>query len=666
MPNIEDLFHMGKATTNNEYQGGNLSSLSKGKRKKKTAVEERLFKLYTELHQGRANAESTSNNKKWELYSGTDSVFKEKLQSAFGAKDEMYSGMETNTMVKSVLTKVIQPFMSKDDIFSISPTGIDVETADRCSALINHQAVKGKLIEECYRVLKDSGIYGIGFIKVGWKVEFKTIPTRKIKKTIKEQPTSTYDTHEIEIGDITEETVVIEGPDFRAFNIGDILYPRTERWSDVPYVICKETVSLPEINRRYNKNYTSEEAQPDSGPFKTDFQSNTKDYIPGSDTLFGQTAKASVQILHFYFRDGRYYVASLEILDKKYHDGVNLLHEGTSVIPGMPIPIIPLVLEPISHRLEGESQVLLAQNEQRKITELSNLMMRTVRNAAYAPLFVTESAGLDIPAYVNRTPNMPFVLEDLEGMQQSNPTPLDPNSLMMKEAAYSDLQRITGQSDFAQGNIGKSARLTGVDSLVGMAMSRLSMFMTQFNMFLIEIADAMILMNRAFLPLDYAMITPSLYTEEAVQILEIPYPVNIKIATNISGSSDKSIRLGAYREAIQMAFQLESMSPGSTDIPALTQKFFYEADIKDISRYFLKSPMTLKESTQLRLIDAALAASQGSLPGQPTGVSTNSIGQSLDSSSISTGADAEGNTIDGNGQKGQIANLEEGSGKSGF
>jgi len=658
----EDEFYNNAPITSRENMGGSQSGykpkgggkdpktfeqLSKVSDTKKEAV---LFSLFNDLHNNRLVTQSEGFKRQFDVYSGVDEEFKKELQKFLGESCNMYNGMDLNSIVKSVANKIIQPFMSKDDVLTVTPLGINVELADRISALLNHQMLTERFLEEAYKVLKDGLIYGIGFMSVGWEIEYKRLEKRVLRA---KQTDSIFNPVKVTIEDPAEyEDVFIEEPDFKAESVGNIMYPEAARWEEIPYVIRKELISRSILNEKYNLGLDEFGRGEGQRVHQTQFELDQR-IIVGTASIAGDRASDLVEVLHFYFRDGSYYVAQLSIVEggsMEYISGLKIIYSGESPVPGLAIPIIPFIPDPITNRITGESVVTLGIGEQRKITEIDNLMMNTIRNQSQSPIAYTPDSGLDLAAYRNRTPGMPFEVKDLSGIRELVVSKFDPAYINLRDYATNNMQRLTGQTDFAQGNIGRSARLSGVDSLVGLAMSRLAMSMSQFNYFILGIADALVLLNRAFLPLDYGKLDTSLHAEPTEQLLEIPYPLNIKIRTSISGSADKSITLGAYREAVQLAFQMNQMEPGSVDIQGLVQRFFSEAGLRDISRYFTKSPMTLQERQTLLAMDKIIASqmSPGGTPLQPQ--DPNELQQQ------------QGFDISGQGQAGGMGSLQEQTG----
>lgn len=636
---------------------------------------EALFSIFRDLYSGQQTTQSEAFKDQWEIYAGNDGDFKAQLGKFFGGDDYIYNGMELNSLIKSIATKLIQPFQSKDDLLSVNPLGIDVETADRLEILLNQQLVNEGFMSELYKVIKDGLIHGIGFMSIGWDVKVMQLPKRVLKKEITgEVDNSGDDEFNITVEEETLEEVVIEKPDFKADFVGHIYYPKAPRWKDVPYVVRKELLSKRTFNERYgsmlNKEVNELERNQPTSQYKTDFEID-REILGGSSARRGRNAVEEMEILHYYFKDGSYYVTTLNGADaengERFYDSVEVIYEGVSPVPGMAIPILAFEPEPITNRIGGESLINVAQHEQRKITELSNLVMRMYRNKAAAPIVVGPGAGLNIPDFMNRTPNRPISIEgDINEIKKLDLDPIDTGLINYNEMLYNSLQRVTGQSDFSMGNIGKSARLTGVDSLIGMAMSRLSMYMSQLNKFILDAADSVILLNRAFLPKDYAFVSNGLYSSLPTELLEIPYPLNIKIKTAVS--NDKSTLLAGYREALQWASALESAQPGTVDLFGLLREFFNEVGLRNIGRYFLKSPMTLQQAKLMRMVDSIAAQQQSSLAGTPTQQSSSPQGQYAEQpggGSVSMGNDVGMGGIDGNGQSGSLGSLQEQQGQAG-
>ncbi len=616
-----------------------------------------LYRIFNDLYSGQQSVKQDSLKTQWDLYSGKDEELKESLKKFFGGKEYIYSGMDLNSIIKSIASKIIQPFISKDDIIFTTPTGVDIETSDRVGELLNRQMADEQFLQEAYKVIKDGLIHSIGFMSIGWQAHRKRLPKRSIKKTLNEGATSPEEQFSVSHDTVEWEDIIVERPDFKAEFIGNIYYPKVTRWEELPYLCRRETMSKREFNERYLQTANELDRNDDTNSYKTTFELD-REYFPGSLERHGNNAIDNAEVVHFYFSDETYYVCllnSVQTQDAKQYTGMRIVYQGRSPIPGVAIPVIPYIPEPISGRLEGESTVNVGQNDQRKITEQDNLMMRDMRNHVSAPIIHSVEAGLDIARYMNRTPNEPIQVDgDVNQIKRLELEKMDQLLPQMKEMSYNSLQRTTGQSDFAMGNIGKSARLTGVDSLIGMAMSRLAMPMSQFNNFILRVADAALLANRAYLPIEYGKIASSLYADLPVEILTIPYPMKIKLSTAISGGSDQSIRLGALREAIQLGFQFEAQQPGSVDLMGLTQRFFSEAGLKDVGRYFLQSPMTLNEREFLHAADSILAQQSLAQAQQQQQMMQEQPGQPQPQ---------QGAGLDPTGQAGQIPPLNEQSGR---
>lgn len=668
----EEKFGRGLPAGNRSPEYYNMATEGSGKTPRTIAALSRLSKkdkasflleLFKDIHSATIEGKQAEAYKEcWDAYSGRDEAFRDELTKFFGNTESIYPGMDLNALIKSIGNKLIQPYLAKDDVFTISPLGVDVETADRIAHLINSQVQAVDFRQEMFKVVKDGLIYGVSFLSVGWEEKTMIVPKRTLKKTVNQDKVGITgeDVVDAEIYSQDNEEITISNPDFKAEKLTNILMPACTRWKDVPYVIRKERVSRAVANERYELGldefgYT----QKLKDEHYTEFD-RIKDLIPGTDETVGEEALNEVELFHFYFRDGSYYVGMMtKFKDQgtKTRSSFEIVYEGMSPVPGMPIPIIPFIPDPVSDRIVGESLVNICKFEQRKMTELQNIMMRALRNQVNPIHLISANCDIPLERIANRVPGMPIVVEGEINPNSIFSFPLenmDNNLLNVQQMVYDNMQRITGQSDFAMGNIGKSARLSGVDSLIGMSMSRMTTYIAQFEEFLLNTADALILLNRAFLPLEYASIETSTGASMQEELMCIGYPLTIKIATSVAGSSDKSIVLGALREAIQMGFQLEAMSPGSIDIFGLVKKFFTEAGIKDIGRYFKKSVMTLAEARLLTMIDQTRNLEQNTNPGTPTSMSTGSTGMTQQDL-----MQQQGGGLDATGQAGQLPPLEE-------
>jgi hypothetical protein len=589
------------------------------------------------------------------VYSGNDTELKDQLQAFLGNKVNISDGMETNAAVKALYTKVLKPFLAQDDILTVSPKGIDIKLADRCQQLFNDQLKSEDFTEELIKCMKDGFIYGISFMSLGWRQTEKKLVKKVITRTKAEDGTFGITSQ------LVEENVTIDTPDFRAEIPANILHPRVMRWKDLPYCIRLESVSASEFNARYDKTENELTLDSSSNEYRLDFE-RALARTPATGEENTASIDNEILLAHFYFSNEDYYVvkiyASTGNNQADYLGTCELVYEGRSPVAGLAIPIFPFIPEPLTGRLEGESIVAIAMQEQRKVVETDNLNMQNMRNVACSPIFYTESAGFNVNEYSERVPNQPIRVESLDGIKKLDLEQANPSLLQLSGYYQNKMKEILGATDFFQGNIGRSARLSSVDSLIGLATDRLVTHMSQFNKFILDIADGLVLLNRVFLPDHVMNYGISLYEESPTETFEIPYPLKFTINTPVSGQTDVSIKLGALREAVSLAMQQEQMMAGTWDINALIRHFFNTAGIKEIGRFMLKSPMTEQEVSTLQMMDSiSRLMANSALPNMedPTGMPMQPPDQM-----------GTGNGLDPTGQAMQMPPINESSGKAGF
>lgn len=610
--NNDRVFYQG-GTKGHNLSGGSYNSSTTGidsfkklTKAKKEEKQQALFNIFNSLNENMRKPEAETHKKLFDIYSGNDQELKDQLQKFLGNNVNISAGFETNALVKTLYTKILQPFLSQDNILTVTPKDKNIKLAEKCQALFNDQIKSEDFIEEITKTLKDGFIYGKGYLSLGWKKEIKVLPKKIIHKTTStnergEEITSTTFTYE-------DEEITIESPDFRSEKPSNILHPQVSRWKDVPFAIRMETVSVHEYNNRYTKKEDELILADSLSSYELDFD-RVLSRMPVTGENFGGATDNQIDLLHFYFKDETYYVCKLygasNINQDHFYGGLELVYEGRSPVAGVAIPIYIFIPEPVTGRLTGESLVAVAMQDQRKVTEFDNLYAQSMRNNAMSPIFYNASAGLNVKNYLERMPNMPIEIQgDMDSIKKMDLEQINPALLQLSGYYSSRMKETLGATDFFSGNIGRSSRLSSVDSLIGLASARMSSYISQFNKFILEIADGLVLLNRAFLPETYVNLASSLYQPEPIESFSIPYPIKFNINTPIQGMADLSVRLAAIRECVTFAQQQEQMQAGTWDMVGLSAYFFATAGIKEIGKFMLKSPFTEAESDMLKTMDS--------------------------------------------------------------
>ncbi len=573
-------------------------------KKSKHSLESKLFKLFDELNTDSREISAAQAAEDFQIYSGNDEVFKEKLQAFLGDKTTIYDSLELNSAVKSLISKYIQPFLSQDDMITFAPLDGKVALTERVSKLINDQIKSNDFIRELATLIKDSCIHGIGFIAIGWRTETISAPKKVL---VREEDPISGKIYESE--SYVMETFTKESPDFRTLKVTDVLFPRVSRWDDIPYVIRREIISTAVFNERYNQNLDEIGTRDKYDDYEVALDI-LLDKVAGSNKTLGDGAYNQVELLHYHFRNGDYIVARLDTNGNeksKINYGLQIVHQGKSPIPGVAIPIFPLVLEPITGRLVGESIVRIGKNEARKLTEMDNLHLMKTRASAADPLLIGSASGVDPTVLIDRMPNMPI---EVPG-QLSEIQPLKISSLgaefMQSRTLYKQaLDSTLGSTDFFRGDIGASARLTGVTSLLANALSRLSVGLSQISKLTLDIADALLLANRAFLPKSFIHLQTSTHAADVIESHEIPYPMHAKISSPVDAGADKGSKIAAIYQFLQTAISIEQVQPGTFDINGLLLYAYSQSGFTEAKRFFLKSPFTEGEVATLQQIDQVL------------------------------------------------------------
>jgi hypothetical protein len=620
------------ASAGNPEKIKTFDDLSKAKKADKEAI---LYNLFHSLNQDHRQIHAATFAECWGLYNGNDTAQKKNIEHLFNNSDTIYDSFELNSIVKSIAAKIIQPFYSRDNMIIPIPTPESIDTYERVGTLLEQQLKTNKVTSEVYKVLKDGLTYGIGYVYCGWKTETKTLPKKVITSYTNIDPNTGEEVVDT-ISDIVEEKVTIDEPDIMACRVSDIMYPRAARWEDLPYVVRLERISQRAFNERYSSFIKKTKHEVDTTRVSVDWVDNLAtefdvllDRVPGQTTPIGDGAIDEITIAHFYFRDETYYVLAFE---SDTAERGSLVYAGTSPTPGLSIPVIPYVAEPLTHRIIGESLILLAKNDARKTMEMDNLIMRDVRKDAGESFFVSPTAGFDLNKWENRPPNAPFMIDgDLKDGIMMNPiVNFKPETLNVRQLFKGTLDSITGVTDFFQGNIGRSSRLSGVDSLLANALSRLSPAMNQLELFVYEIGQALLLLNRAYLPETYVQLKSSIYISEPIESHSIPLPFKFKISTAITSAAEREVMLAGLGKALEIAMASEQMTPGKWDLDGLTAHYLTEIGAPQVKRFMLKQPTTKAEAQQLTQIDQAMRLQANSaLPNNetPQGVSMDAIQQ---------------------------------------
>lgn len=625
---------LGRGFTNNgssSYNAGSPRSNSKIKtvadlRKAKDSEKEAiLYDLFTALNQNQRNKLTPTFNEEWEIYSGNDVEHKAAIKSLFNNEDVIYDSFEINSIVKNLAAKIIQPLLSRDTLVIPIPTPETINVYERVGALLEQQLKRNAVTSEVYKILKDGLIYGIGFAAVEWRRTKKTLPKKVITAYNGIDPNTgeetTDTTEEIEL-----EEVLIEEPDITACRVSDILYPQAARWEDIPFCIRLQKINSSIFNatfgdpnrpKEFKDEFELKAQMPEStSTFATLFD-ETLDKIPGQEDSVGSGGRDERLIAHFHFADESYYVLELNPDNK---ENCRLVYSGSTPVPGLAIPIIPFIPEPVAHRIIGESTVLISKNDARKTMELDNVIIRDIRKDAASSFLIDDRADFNINAWQNRAPNAPFKVDgSLDGILPNPLKDFKPETIQVRALFKNNLDSITGVTDFFSGNIGRSARLSGVDSLLSNALSRLSPIMNQLEQFVWEIGNAFLLMNRAFLPTTYVELKSSIYASEPIEKHEIPLPFKFKISTAITSAAEKEVMLAGLSKAIEIALTQEQTQPGTWDMSGLMAHYLTEMGAPQVKRFMLKQPMTQKEFQQIQQIDKAMRLQANSaLPNNET------------------------------------------------
>lgn len=625
-PVIPEGGSVGRATHDSDINTFNDLKKEKDKKKKTRAI----YEIFRNLDNDFGTLYRQEFEDFFKIYSGNDEEFKTRIAKFFRGSDYIYDTFEINSIIKSILAKEMQPFYSKDQLITITPTPETLKTYERVESLISAQLKEERVKQEIYKAAKDAHIYGIGYILPIWSIEEKLLPKRVLTDYVSIDPLTREEIHDT-IEETIEETITTSRPDVSCINPRNILFPAgVTRWSDLPYVIRLESVSQREFNQRYIE--TPKETQPELKPTGNNFLGVLKDNIdqiferiPGSDTTPGGNAYDEVRLAHIYFNDESYYVLALNtpvLLKDTIETGATLVYEGTSPVPGKAIPIIPLIREPLSHRIIGESTVNIAKNDVRKLMEVDNIIMRDFRNDQNSGFFYDPTSGLDFQKYQERQPNTPLEVMDVNGIKPNPLKGLDATAIQLRSLLKSVLDNTTGTNDFFMGNVGRSARISGVDSLLGNALSRLAPAMEAINSLILDLADHFLLLNRAFLPKTYVYNSSSLFASEPVTYHEIPYPVQFRINTPVSAGAEREIMMAGLSQALQIAIQQEQVKPGTWNIDGLMSHYFSQAGVPQVKKFLLKSALTANEAQQLTQIDKAMRLQANSaLPNNedPTG-----------------------------------------------
>lgn len=582
-----------------------------------------LFQIFTDLNQGQREPNSGPLMELLNVYSGNDESLKKTLLNFFSAEVNIYDSFELNSSIKALAAKMLQAIINKDKLVTFDPGNYDLDAVERTEVLINNQLKSEDYISELYKQIKDGLVYGRGFMSIGWKTETQIIPKRT--RTIVRSVDASGKEIEDEIITEEEEQVIVEKPDFKTELVSNILYPRADRWEDIPHCIRLEYISKSEFNSRYSSLIKEElcefdrtNASSSNYDLQLDYRMKT---IPASNNQYESGGLDEVRLAHFHFSNGTYVVTQLDYTQHELTEGkqqsqyhnLKVLYKGPSPIPGLPIPITCFTPEPFTGRVEGESLVKVGLTEQRKLAEMDNLTMQAYRNQAFSPIFVGKGARLDYKKWENRKPNQMMEVDDINEVKSFDLKPFDGVSIQLRGLFKQSLDSALGVNDFFVGNIGRSSRLSGVDSLLSNALSRLTPGLVQIRKIILQTAEMLILVNRKCLPKTFVQLETSLNVKEPIESFSIPYPLQASIYTPVDGGSSRDQKVAGLMTTINIAQQQEQVDPGSWDIKGLLAYTFKTLGVPEVKRFMLKTPMTNSEADMLRQVDSALRLYQNSI-----------------------------------------------------
>lgn len=596
---------------------------NKGKNNKELA--DTLYQMFCDLDQDVRQEDTRQENIEWNIYAGNDEEHKQDIAKFFGGTEAIYGSMEPNAIVNQIHARLLQPFYKNDDLVTFSPTGNSLEVVERTQSLINQQLKEEHFLTELDKIVKTSLINKVGYLEVGW--ESKTIVSKKrvIRRELTTDP-NTGEQSEIIIPSEEDEEILIEKPDFRVLRNSDVLHPKVERWEDVPYVITLRRMSKYHFNRRFIDD--QDEINGSLNHLNTTRTSteldDTLNKIPATNLHYGDKALNEVHIANFYFSDGTLIIAQLypQMVrtgkeSNMQYTSLRVLEKTVSPIPGRPIPIHPLVIKPVPGRFEGESIINVCKFLARKITEFDQHHLQALRDKALEPTFVDASLDLPVKDLENRKPRAyhPVQLQGddirrhiFKGTQE----PVSDVFLASREQARQTMNQVTGVNDFFVGNLGKSARLTGVESLLGNALAQLAPGLVQINKFIKEVIESLLLLNRAYLPKQFIENAVSLHVPSSIESFEIPYPLQATINTSVDGGGDKSIKMGILFQLLELALRMEQVQPGTFDVNGILLYAFTQGGVPEIKRFLLKSPFTKEEKEIMQQMEQLLRLQQQS------------------------------------------------------
>lgn len=411
------------------------------------AVLNKMRNLFTMSGNARKKQE-TRWQETYEFYYGLDQELKKKKPH----QSKIFVP-RVKTIIDSVVPKLVLQIMGKDPIWTVNPQAEDDFVRSRVwSKILSYYTRRQPhMYRDLNTVLKDSMLYGIGWLKSGWAYCEGVMPVRTSSA-----PIIDIFTGQLRPPEIVQQRVILEdNPTVTVCDLGEIYYDATASSVETSqYIIHRMLLPMGEVKKwneyGYIKNFDKIERSNNVKYAATDFM-NRRYSTHGFDNPFvlDNNVYDNVEIWEAYHYDN---ATGLKFKTIIANQNVVLMHKPLGeILWHQRFPFYGIVDCPMTKEFVGVGTIDPIKSLIREQNSLRNQRMDSL-NATLKPFIkALRSAQVDKEKLKMMEPGSIIEMNQLDGVMFERPPSIADLTFASEQKTDTDIQLTTGVNDMMIG-----------------------------------------------------------------------------------------------------------------------------------------------------------------------------------------------------------------------
>mgnify|MGYP000682586868 CR=1 FL=1 len=487
------------------------------------------------------------------------------------------------TVIETLLPRIILPILSNRVFFRILPReSKDAEYAKLTEELLAYQFEQINFYDKFYQWIKNFLLYGIGIIKVFWRIDIQkemtvTVPQivdgMKIGRQQIKKPVVLFDGPDIDIVDPYDFYI-----DPRASSIENARWCLHRFWRDYDYLVEKQEQGI----------YKNVELVKPGIEVK-DIQKAVRSQITGAPAAFLESDKYKIEIWEYWENNRLVVIANRRVI----------LRDEENPFWHKQKPFIAIRNLQMPHEFYGISEIEPIESLIHERNAIRNQRLDNIKAIVNKTLIVDRNADIDLDRLEeNNRPGGIILTNDVNAIRPLVTGDVLPSAYQEDFMILRDIQDATALAEYTIGTTPRRTETaTAVIQLQQAAMSRISLKVQNvLQNGILPLVKMFIQLNQQFMdkPKVVRIIGEKDYEYKEIAPEDIPLNYDVVPVVTLA-ETNKEIK----RQQLLLLVGLPLYNLPNVNIEEFQKEILRQFDIKDVDKYIKPMPAVAEDIQRL-------------------------------------------------------------------